>query len=140
DWSRRDRVDADSVPAPFNSQVLSQCVDAGLGRRDVKLHRRAEVMQRGADIQNLPAMLFKLSERRAAYIERAFQIDIHDRSESIRRKFLRGAKKISGGAVDYDIDFAEAFDGGGDGFLKFFGIAHVGGDGKGFASADVAYC
>ena len=78
----------------------------------MELHWRAQVMQSGTDVQNLSAILFQLRERRPADIERPFQIDIDHRAEAVRRKFLCRAQKISGGAVDYDVDFAESFDGG----------------------------
>ena len=48
------------------------------------LHRRAKVMQRGADIENLASVLFQLIERCAANVEGAFQIDIYDGAETIR--------------------------------------------------------
>ena len=132
DWPRRDRVHANSVTSPLNGQVLRQRVDAGLRRGDVKLHRRAQVMQRGADVQNLAAVLFQFTERCPANIERPFQIDIHDGAETVRRKFFRRAEKISGGSVDDDVDFAKSFDSGRNGSLDLFGLANVGRDNKRF--------
>src|SRR3989442_12581941 len=100
--------------SPLDGKVLSQGVDAGLCRRNVKLHRRAEVMQRGADIQDLTLVLFQLFERSAANIERALQIDIDHRAKTVGGKFLSRAEKVSGGAVDDDVHFSESFDGGRD--------------------------
>src|SRR2546430_5358513 len=103
----------------------------------MELHRRAEVMQRGTDIQDLAASFFQLLERGAANIERPFQIYIDHRSETVWGKLLGRAKKVSGGAVDDDVDFAESFDGCGNCLLDFCGIANVGGDGKGFTDVRV---
>ena len=111
DWTRRDRVDAYAVTAPLNREIARECIDSCFRRGHVKLHRRAEIMKRRADVQNLPAMFLELRKRGAANVERAFQIDIDDSSESIWRQLFRGAKKVSGSAVDDDIDLAEVLDG-----------------------------
>ena len=58
DRAGRDGVDADAVAAPLDREVARQRVHAGLRRRDVELHRRAEVVQRRADVENLAAVLF----------------------------------------------------------------------------------
>src|SRR5438874_1027293 len=92
-------------------------------------------MQSSTDVQDLPSVLLQLSERRATDIERALQIDVHDRAKAVRRKLLRRAKKISGRAVDDNIYTAKPFDSRGDCLLNFLGFAHVGGDGKGFTDA-----
>jgi len=44
DRSRSDSVDANAVTAPFNGQIASDRVHACLGRRDMDLHRRRQVM------------------------------------------------------------------------------------------------
>ena len=133
DRTGRNCIHANAVTSPLDREVFRQSIDASLGRRDMQLHRRAQVVQRRTDVQDLALMLLQLIESRAANIERALQIDIHDRAKTVGRKFFRRAKKVSGCAVHYDIDFAESFNGGRDGLLNFFGVAHVGGDGKGFA-------
>ena len=99
----------------------------------MKLHRRAEIMQGRADIQNLSLVLFQFFERGPTDDEGSFEIDVDDGAETIRRKFFRRAKKIPGGAVDDDIDLSEALDGGGDGFLNIVRFANVGRDREGFA-------
>ena len=90
-------------------------------------------MQGRADIKNLAAILFEFSEGRAAHIEGAFQIDIDNRAEAVRRQLLGRAEKISGSAIDYYIDTAKVIDGCEDSFLNLFGFAYVGGNGNGFA-------
>src|SRR5258707_7797696 len=90
-------------------------------------------MQCRTDVQDLAFVLFQFSERRAADIERAFEIDVHDGAETVRGKLFRRAKKISGGAVDDDIYLAESFNGRSNRLLNFFGFADVCGDGESFA-------
>src|SRR6266446_1775455 len=44
DWSRRDRVHADSMTTPLDGEVARQRIHTRLRGGDVKLHRCAEVM------------------------------------------------------------------------------------------------
>src|SRR5215472_2554202 len=59
-WTRGDRVDANSMTPPFDGQVTSQGIDPGFGGRNVKLHWRTRVVQRGTDIKDLPLAFFEL--------------------------------------------------------------------------------
>src|SRR5947207_1384358 len=92
-------------------------------------------MQRRADVQDLAVALFQFSEGRATNIERAFQIDIDNCAEAIGRKLLGGTKKVSRRAINDDVDFAEAFNRGSNGFFNFFGFAYVSGDSKSLSYA-----
>src|SRR5215213_7953997 len=71
DGAGRDGVDADAVAAPLDREVARQGVHARLRRRDVELHRRPEVMERRADVENLAAVLLQLLEGGAADVEGA---------------------------------------------------------------------
>src|SRR5258708_29679378 len=90
-------------------------------------------MQCRTDVQDLAFVVLQFSKRRAADIERAFEIDVYDGAKAVRRKLFRRAKKISGGAVDDDIYLAESFNGRSNRLLNFFGFADVCGDGEGFS-------
>src|SRR5258708_8720319 len=100
----------------------------------MELHGRAQIMQRSADVQNLSAIFFQFRECRPADVERPFQIDIDHGAKAIWRKLLRRAKKITGGPVDYDVDSAEACDGGRQCGLDFSGISDVTSDRHGFSA------
>ena len=50
-------------------------------------------MQRGADVKNLPAVLFEFFERRATNVEGAFQVDVDDGTEAVGREVLREAAR-----------------------------------------------
>src|SRR5688572_6518722 len=76
----------------------------------MELHRRAEVMQRRADVQNLSAMLLELCKRRTTDVERSLQVDIDDRAKAVRRQLFSLTKKVSRRAINNDIDFAKLFD------------------------------
>src|SRR5207249_3940394 len=107
-------------------------VDAGLCGRNMKLHRRAEVMQRCANVEDLPAMLLELCKCRATDIEGTFQIDVDDCSEPVRGKLFSFAKEVACGAVHDDVDTAEPIDGGGNSLFNFFRVADIGGDSERF--------
>src|SRR5215218_8891662 len=117
DWTRRDRVHADSISPPLHREVARQRINTSLRRRYVKLHRRPQIMKRRTDVQNLSAILFELRKRRAANVEGAFEIDVNYSSKSIRRQLLSRAEKVAGSSVHNNIDLAELFDSLGDSFL-----------------------
>src|SRR5437773_3033990 len=94
-------------------------------------------MQRGADVKNLPAVLFEFFERRATNVEGAFQVDINHGSETVWRKLFCLGKKISRRAVNDDVDFAEALDGCGHSLRDFIRPANIGGHGKGLTKRGV---
>src|SRR5262245_59873640 len=100
----RDGVHANAIASPFNREIASKRIDACLGGRHVKLHWRAEIVKRGADVENLTAMFLQLCQCRATDVERSLQIDIDHRAESVWREFFGFAKKISRGPVDDNID------------------------------------
>src|SRR5262249_37445080 len=77
-----------------------------------KLHRRPAVMQGCTDVEDLAAVFLKLSECSATHVKCTFEIDVDDCAETIRRELFRSTKKVSGGAVDHDVDLAEAIEGG----------------------------
>src|ERR1044072_815262 len=76
----------------------------------MKLHRRAEIMQRRTDVQDLPAMFFQLRKPRATHVESSLQIDIHHGPKPVRRQPLRRAKKISRRAIYDDVDLPKLLD------------------------------
>src|ERR1700754_1291423 len=84
DWTRRNRVHANPITSPLNRQIARQRINTSLRCGNVKLHRRAEVMQRRTDVQNLSAILFELRKCRPTNVERSFQVDIHNRAKSVR--------------------------------------------------------
>ena len=118
------------MASPFNREVARERVNARLGRRDVKLHRRAEIMQRRADVQDLTVMFLQLFEGGATNIERSLEIDIHHRAKAVRRQLFRRAQEISRRAVHDNIDLAKVLDRGGNRFRDFIRVAHVGGYGE----------
>src|SRR5262249_8390825 len=58
-------------------------------------------------------------------IERAFQINVHHRAETIRRELIRGHQEIAGGAIDDDIYSAKVLDGSGDRSFDLLRLTHV---------------
>ena len=110
DWTRRDPVDANPITSPLHREIARQRINTSFRCRHVKLHRRAEIMERGADVQNLAAMLFQLCKRRATDVERAFQVDVNHGAKAVWRQLFRRAEKVSRGAVNDDIDLAKLFD------------------------------
>src|ERR1041384_2651777 len=62
DWTRRDPVHAYPVTSPLDGKIARQRINTGFRGGHVNLHRRAEIMKCGADVQNLAAMLFELRE------------------------------------------------------------------------------
>src|SRR4051794_10388344 len=64
-------------------------------------------MKRGTDVKNLTAMFLELSKRSAANIERAFQIDVDNRTKAVWRQVLSATQKVAGGSVDNDINLAK---------------------------------
>src|SRR5688500_2410529 len=107
DWTRSDRVDAYSISSPLDSEISRQRIDTGFRRGDVKLHRRAEIMKRRADVQYLTAMFFELCKRSAANIERSLQIDVDNSAETIRRQLFGFTQKVTGRAIDDNVDLSE---------------------------------
>src|SRR6185369_4988036 len=110
DWPRRDSVDAYPVASPFDGEIARQRVHARLRSRNVKLHRRAEIVKCRADIQDLTAMLFQLVERRATHVERTFQVDVDNGAEAVRRQLFSVAQKVAGRAVDDEVDLSQLLD------------------------------
>src|SRR3712207_6552076 len=125
DGARRDGVDAYALRAPLDREVARERVHARLRRRYMKLVRRAEVMQRRADVENLAAILLQLLERRAADVKGALEVDVDDRAEAVRRKLRRGAQEVPGRAVDDDVYAPELLNRRGDGALYLREVAHV---------------
>src|SRR5215213_171721 len=91
----------------------------------MKLHRRSQVVQRRADVQNLATVLFQLCKGGATNIKSALQIDVHDSAKPIGRQLLSRTKEVSGSAVHNDIDFAELFDRLCDRLFDFLRLANV---------------
>src|SRR5215510_9398235 len=106
----------------------------------MKLHGCAEIVKRGADIQDLSAMLLELVESSTRDIEGAFQIDVYHRTKAVGRKLLGLTEKIAGRAVHHNINFAEVLDGGCDGILNFSRVTDVGSDREGFSAAFIYRC
>src|SRR5436190_22791519 len=132
--TRRDRVGANPITSPLHRQIPGECVNAGFRCGHMDLQRRAEIMERRADIQNLAAVFPKLSKGSSTNIEGALQVDIDYGSEAIRREVLGRAKKVAGGAINDNIYFAEAFDSRVNRSLYFFRFTHVSGERKSFSA------
>src|ERR1044072_4170701 len=128
DWSRRDPVHANSVTPPLDGKIARQRIYTGFSGRNVNLHWCAEIMEGGANVQYLPAMLFELRKGLTTNVESSFRIDIEDGAETIGRQLFRRAQKVSGGTVHYDVDLAEVFDCLCDCLFNRFGLAHIGHD------------
>src|SRR4029079_5972701 len=110
DWPRRYPVHAYSVTAPFDGKIARQRINTRFSGRNVNLHRRTEIMKRGADVEYLAAMLFELREGRTTNVESSFRIDVENCAKTIWRQLFRRAEKVSGGPVHDDVDLAELFD------------------------------
>src|ERR1044072_4744168 len=96
----------------------------------MKLHRRAEVVERRADVENLSAVLLQLFERRAADVEGALKVNVDDGAEAVGRKLLGLAEEVAGRAVDGDVYPAEALKRRRHGALDRRVVAHVRRDGQ----------
>src|SRR5215204_1587990 len=101
------------------------------------LHRCGKVMERRRNVDYLAGRLLQFLEGCPADVERAFCIDIDDRSEAVRRQFVSGAEKIAGGSVDDNVDPSVMFDCTGDRVLHFGKIAYVTGHSKTLAAVVV---
>src|SRR5687768_5511267 len=55
-------------------------------------------------------MFFELRKRSAANIERALQIDVDNRAETIGRQLFSFTEKVTGRAIDDDVDLSELLD------------------------------
>src|SRR6185369_3609907 len=71
-WTRRDPVHTNSIPAPLDGEISRQRIDPRLRRRHVKLKRRANVVKRRGDVQDLSAMFLELRNSRATNVECSF--------------------------------------------------------------------
>ena len=125
--TRRHAVHTNSIAAPLGRQRHRQRVDAGFRRGRVCLSDGAEVGECRADVDDRSAARLEMRKRRARHMERAFEIDVDDGPESVRRQILGEADEVAGGAVDHDVETAEIRDGLIDRRRYRAGIAHVGG-------------
>src|SRR6266446_3727479 len=137
DWARSYRVDANTMAPPLDCQIACKRIDAGLGSRHMQLHRCAEVMKRGADVENLTLVLLEFGKSRPAHIKSALEINIHDGPKTVWRELLRSAKKVAGGPVDNYINLAKLRYGRCNRAIDFFRVAHICGYGKRFSAIAV---
>src|SRR5687767_5895685 len=94
-------------------------------------------MKRGADIQDLSAVLLQLREGRATHVERSFKINVDDGSESIWRKLFRRTQEVSCRAVNHNIKLAEAINRGCNRGSHSVRFAHVCRHGHSFATISI---
>src|SRR5258705_1699133 len=91
----------------------------------MELHWRTEIVKCCADVEDLTALLFELREGGATSVESSLKVNVDDGAEAIRRQLLSLAKKVSGGAINDDIDLAEMFNPSGEGALDLLGLTNI---------------
>src|ERR1051325_9416501 len=92
-------------------------------------------MERRADVQNLPATFLQLRERSAADVARAFEINVNDCAESIRRQLFSRAEKVSSRAVNHDVNLSELLDRSGNSTFDLSHVSHIGSQSNRFTAA-----
>ena len=73
----------------------------------MRLAHRAQILQRGADVQHRSAVRLQVRQRRTGHVKGAFQVDVHHGREPVRREVFGAADEIAGGAVHHDIEPAQ---------------------------------
>ena len=82
-------------------------------------------MERGGDIEDLAARLFKLFESGAADVECAFRIDIDDGAETIGRQLVGGGEEVAGSSIDDNVDLSIMLDRSSDGIFNRGLVTHI---------------
>src|SRR5205085_4192430 len=85
DGTGRNGVRAYLIAAPFNCERARQRINTRFRGRRVRLHLRAEILQRHTDVQNRAAAFFQFVKRGPTDVERAFEINIYDCAEAVGR-------------------------------------------------------
>ena len=100
-----DRVDADAPGAPLDGQGAGQRVDGRLRRRDVQLAGGPAVVQGGADVEDLSAVVAHPGEVGGPRgVPGPLGVDVEDRAEPVRREVGRRAEEVARGGVDQDVE------------------------------------
>ena len=126
DRPRRDRVAADPEAAPLEREIAHEVVDAGLGGPHVGLQRVRNVGLSGGDEEDRAPRLPKLRERGAAGIERAQEVDVHNRLEAAGAELLGRAGEVPRGAAHQVFDRAERVPGRVEGLRQGVVVAYIG--------------
>ena len=77
----------------------------------MQLANRSQVVKRRTDVEDDPPGRLEMGQGRLRQMKRAFEIDIDDGPEPVRRKVLRQAEEIGRRAVHEDIQPTERRDG-----------------------------
>ena len=111
DRAGRDRVHPDPVGAPLHRAGAGQRVDARLGRGDVRLQRHPLQLERGGDVDDVPAVLAEPRvERGLRHVVGAEEVDVDDGLEPVGRDLRHRGREIAGGVVHEDVELAEPVD------------------------------
>ena len=131
-----DGVDGDAFPGPLNGKRAGEGGDAGLTRR-VGGHfaESNETVERcDVDDATVAAIEHVLAEDLAG-AQRAGEIGIEDAGPLFFREGERWRAPDSSGAVDEDINLAEAAEGGGEQFFERSAVANIGGHANSLTAA-----
>ena len=91
------------------------------------LTRRPAIVKRGADVQDLAAVVFEPRIVSCArHVPRPLGIDVDHRSEPIRAQLGGSAKEIPGSVIDHEVERSQLGDNAIDGRADDIGLANVG--------------
>src|SRR5687768_18532250 len=87
-------------------------------------------MKRRTDIEYLAAVFLQLIKRSPANVERAFEIDVDNRAEPVRRQLFGLDEKVSRRPVDNNVDLSKLLDSGPNRLLNRFRSTNIGHNGE----------
>jgi len=132
--ARCDDVQPHAGIAPFDRQHFDEDVYACFSRADMGLQRDGPERMRGRNGDNRCPGLPQMFVRGTAGVERAKQVDIDHRLETVCGHPERRSRKITGRSADQNIDLAIAIPRLPEDALEGLVFAHVGGEAHRFAT------